>query len=431
MDRIVQIPREMSSVIPVFNGDEKLLNLFIQKCEYVIRTCRVDGNPDQDLYVYHVITSRLTGKAATLISERQDISTWTELKLALEQHFGDPRSEECIAIELETLKITNSESYLDFCNRIQHVKSTLIAKVNLIADENLKRSKAIIYDNLAMNVFLYNLPEDLLRIVRLKGCSSLKSALSIVLEEVNFLHQYNSRNKMLKSNLFQPRPQPMVNNPFTPNPNTMGLKQFFNPQPQFKFGLQPNNNTQQQFKFGITPSKQHKIPQQQNQPQFGYKPQPNPQFGYRPQVNQQFGYRPQLNNQQFGYRPQLNQQQFGYRPQLNQPQQFGYRPQLNNQQFGYKPPTHQPTDVTMRTLPQRPQGFKLNELYYLDEPEISEYQEYPEYFPQDQYDFEQPNYSEYPETCDDQEYEHPAIEQNEPINECENFPIPASLQDKT
>lgn len=69
-------------------------------------------------------------------------------------------SEECIAIELETLKINSGESYLDFRNRIQHTRSTLIAKVNVIDD------------NMALNVFLYNLPEDLLRIVRLKGAIS-------------------------------------------------------------------------------------------------------------------------------------------------------------------------------------------------------------------------------------------------------------------
>lgn len=124
MEGIIPIPKEISCVIPQFDGDQKLLSLFVSKCEYVIARFRGHENPAQDLYVYHTITSKLRGKAAVLISERRDIETWTQLKEALTQHFGDPRSEECIAIELENLKINNGESHTDFCGRIQHVKST-------------------------------------------------------------------------------------------------------------------------------------------------------------------------------------------------------------------------------------------------------------------------------------------------------------------
>lgn len=363
MFNISQIPREIANVIPKFDGDEKLLNLFIRKCEYVIRLCRVDDSREQDLYIFHVVTSRLCGKAAALISERQDLDTWDSLKTALEQHFGDPRSEECIAIELETLKINNGESYLDFCNRIQHIKSTLIAKVNLIQDDSLRKSKVIIYDNMSMNVFLYNLPEDLLRIVRLKGCDSLEKALSIVLEEVNFMFQYSSRNKMLKQQNTQctaPRPQPFNNFQFS-DKNVIKPHFISNTQPQYKFGIPQNvatmsNQPQQQnkFKFGIPASKQIKLPQTQ-------------QFGYRPQNQTHFGYRPPLNQNQFGYKPNLNQPQFGYRPQLNQNNpQFGYKPQ----QFGYRPPQvlqprNGPTDVSMRTA--KPLGIRMNELYNLND----------------------------------------------------------------
>lgn len=391
MENIKQIPRDLANVIPKFDGDEKLLNLFIRKCDYFISICRIEGNTDQDLYVYHLITSRLTGRAAALISERQDLGTWPDLKQAFEQHFGDPRSEECIAIELETLKINNGESYLDFCNRIQHVKSTLIAKVNLIDDVHLRRSKITIYDHMSMNVFLYNLPEELLRIVRLKGSDSLEKALSIVLEEVNFLYQYNSKNKMLRSqNQLQPKVQTINQNPFI---DKLGMKPFFtpNPQPQqgFKFGVPQNSagtsnahQPQTNFKFGIPPGKPFNTPVSQPH-QMGYRPQIPQQLGYRAQFNpgqQQFGYKPSFNQSppQFGYRPQLNQnqQQFGYRPQLNQgPQQFGYRPPFaHGQQFGYRPPQRLApqisTDVSMRTAPQtKPQGFRMNELYNLNEPE--------------------------------------------------------------
>lgn len=102
------------------------------------------------------------------------------------QHFGDPRSEECVAIELETLKIKQSESYLQFCSRIQDIRAILISKVNQNSSTTLREAKTIIYNNTSLNVFMYNLPEHMVRIVRIKNPTSLEDALKYVLEEVNF-----------------------------------------------------------------------------------------------------------------------------------------------------------------------------------------------------------------------------------------------------
>ncbi|CAG5032380.1 unnamed protein product [Parnassius apollo] len=84
---------------------------------------------------------------------------------------------------------------------------------------------------------------------------------------------------------------------------------------------------QPRLKFGIPPSKQIKLPTQQPQ-QFGIKPQPP-------------------------------QQPTGYKPQLGVTPQFGYRPNFNqvHQHTGYRPPPHL----------QKPQGFRMNELYALNE----------------------------------------------------------------
>lgn len=313
------------------------------------------------MYVFHVVSSKLIGKAAHLISERPDIESWAELKSVLTQHFGDPRSEECIAIQLETLKINSNESYLDFCNRIQQVKSTLFAKVNQITDDHIRRSKITIYDNMALNVFLYNLPEDLIRIVRLKGTNTLEDALSIVLEEVNFKFQYESRNRMLRPLVHKQSPQPSAINS-NPYIEKFGLKPFLTTSPQqnqgFRFGIpnqirphvqhQPNFGNQN-FKFGIPTSNQIR-------PQFG-QPNNQPKF-IIPQVPQ-------------GYRPSFGQGQQPFRPPVNPPNQF---------KFGI-PPTHQNnqkfnTDVTMRTaLPTRNQAHH-NELQVYSPCQTDDYSYY-------------------------------------------------------
>lgn len=356
---VAPIPKEIVDLIPLYNGDKRQLNLYLRKCQYVVD--RFKGNTEQNLYVFNVLTSRLKEDAAALLSEREDIVTWSAFKDLLIQHFGDPRSEACINIELESLKINSSESFLDFCNRIQNVRSLLMSKVNTIDDVELKRAKSVIYNNTALNVFLYNLPENMVRIVRLKSPTTLEAALSIVLEEVNFLDQYNMRNRIHSNNQISgSSSKSSITQP-------VGYKPF-----QSKFNLNNPQNTQNKIPQTLGQGQPFK-PVFEYRPQLGLQPQqfgyrPAQQSGYRPPV--QFGYRPPL---QFGYRPP---QQFGYRP----PQPFGYRPPLQlgyklPQQLGYKPPQpgsnlpqvlkpqNQDSDVSMRTAqPKQQQGFNLNEL---------------------------------------------------------------------
>lgn len=365
------IPKEISQLIPLFKGDKRQLNLYLRKCQYVIDRFGCKDNEEQNLYVYNVLTSRLAEDAAALLSERDDVVSWSALKELLIQHFGDPRSEACINIELESLKIKSDESYLDFCNRIQSVRSLLMSKVNTIESEDLKRAKLIIYNNTALNVFLYNLPENMVRVVRLKAPATLEAALSVVLEEVNFLEQYNMRNR-IHGQIAGSGPRPSI----TQQTGSKAFSHENGTPPKFNFGIPQNSQQikmpqmqmqgqgqpQNAFRppaFGYRPQFGLQPPQQTGLQQFGYKPPQ--QFGYRPPQQlgykppQQFGYTPP---QPFGYRPT---QQFGYRP----PQQFGYKPP---QQAGYRPPYVQPpqlqtSDVSMKTaVPKPQQGFKLNEL---------------------------------------------------------------------
>lgn len=368
MTTIRIIPSEMLKLIPLFGGDKRKLNLFLRKSEYIINKYRGHGE-DQDEYVMHSITSRLIDEAANLVSEREDIQTWGQLRELLIQHFGDPRSEQCIAIELETIKIKNNENYLEFCNRIQAIRSVLISKVNQLPDEEIKRSKKTIYNHTSLNVFLYNLPENLVRVVRLKMPDTLERALEIVLEEVDFHEQFTQRSKM-GLNFNKPQAQSLPSAPFR-----FGATQST---PTPALGFRPGQFTPPRYNFGIPNNYQQGVPQFKNQgfrfngpQQFGYKPQLTPQGGMRPQ---QFGtqmqpYRTSQQPQQFGMRPQP----LGYRPQFNQPQ-FGYRPP---QAFA-KPISNENTDVSMRTAaPAKPQqqGFRLNEI------ELDENQFYEQYYP--------------------------------------------------
>lgn len=361
------IPSEMLKLVPRFGGDKRQLNLFLRKCEYIITAYQ--GNAQQNQYVMHCITSRLVDEAAALLSEREDIETWQQFKELLIQHFGDPRSEECVAIELENLKIKPSESYNDFCNRIQSVRSVLISKVNQLTSAEIKQAKNTIYNHASLNVFLYNLPENLIRSVRLKSPDTLEKALEYVLEEVNFYEQYTLKNKLHRHTIAH--------------------------QPSFKFGNQAISNItspSQPTNFKpMLPIQSHKfkygIPAQARPPQFTQKPNGHqPQIGYKfnNHQQQQFGYKPQL-GQQFGTQQRyMSPSQFNSRPQ----QQFGYRPNFNQGQSAYRPlqqQNKQPynTDISMRTAPQmksqnnmQPQGFNLNELELTNSGYYDNYESY-------------------------------------------------------
>lgn len=356
MNQIQLIPEEIQSIIPRFDGDEKLLNLFISKCEYVIRSFRGEDNQAQQTYLYHCITSRLIGKAAVLVSERENIHTWEELKEIFIQHFGDPRSEACISIELDNLKIKQGESYIEFCYRIQNVRSSLISKVNILPDEGIKAAKYIIYNNAALNVFLYNLPEDMIKFVRLNKCTTLETALSVVMEEVNFQTRYNAKNKV-KSNF---------NNNNQGNQNQLPKHTFTAPL-QHKFGNQTNNQTfKPAFKSNFEPNNNNFPNRFNNQPQ-GFKP--NLQQPFRPNVNRPFNGPPQ----QFP-RTVNNYKQSGFF-KANPNQQFRFGINNNNQQ------SKQNADVSMRTVrnnmlndqEQPDYDYEQDAYEYIDESNIEEY----------------------------------------------------------
>lgn len=194
------IPNEILKLIPMFDGDKRTLNLYLKKGDYVVTNFAGDiNNQTQQQYVLHALTSRLSGKAAALVSENEHIAKWPELKNLMLQHFGDTRTEDCILMELESVTLKPNESFLELCNRIQLIRSNLFAKINEASDITIKNSRMQIYNHSALNVFLYNLPKGLMRIVRLKKPSTLEDALQIVLEEVNFNDQYKTRNNTHKS----------------------------------------------------------------------------------------------------------------------------------------------------------------------------------------------------------------------------------------
>lgn len=345
MEGITRVPEEFVKIIPVFNGDSSLLALFIKKTEYILR--KFQGNENQMEYLYHLITSRLTGKAAILIGERDSIDSWDELKQLLTTHFGDPRPEKCLKLELEGLTKNRDESYVDFCHRIQQVRSVLFSKISeTIHDEVARQSRRDIYNNTALETFLCSLPMHLVRLVHLRQVDTLEGALGIVMEEQNFENVYNSRNKhrlngqgfQFNNNSNPPRQHFSQNFPSTSAPNNS-----FNPSNQFqfrnprRFNNYSNNNQSNNFSHN------------------------NNFNNYSDTNNQPNNFT--RNNQQSNYNSTNNTSyQSGSRTMPMQNQQYGVNAPrfLQNNQSPRDMPSSSNTDVTMRTANSRRINFTDN-----------------------------------------------------------------------
>lgn len=123
-------------------------------------------------------------------------------------------------MELDSLKKDRNESYLDFCHRVQHLRSILFSKINeTVNNPEIRQAKQAIYNNTSLNVFLFNLPAYLVRLVRLRNVTTLEDALKTVLEEQNFQTVYDSKN-------------PRSNQNFRPNFNNYNSFQNRNPRPR-------------------------------------------------------------------------------------------------------------------------------------------------------------------------------------------------------
>lgn len=340
MEGINRIPQELVNIIPVFNGDTRTLPLFIKKCEYILSTFR--GGAVQNEYLFHVITSRLSGEAASLVGERDSIDSWDELKKLLNQHFGDPRTEDCLAMELESCKINKGESYLDLCHRIQHMRSILFAKIaETITDDSLRKAKQVIYNNRAMNVFLFNLPPFLVRLVRLRNVSTLEDALKIVLEEQNFQAVYSARtNDYRNSNRYN--------------------------KPNFSESNSTKNNSQHVSSAPAPNNASSSLPTTNNSHHIKNIRQHNNQNNFNRRINHEHNDSPssQLS------RPQISLTQQNQQPTARAPRTSSFAEQA------IPPGSNSNTDVTMRTASSRRVNYINNDSY--NEPNLNnEFQEHP------------------------------------------------------
>lgn len=240
-------------VIPNFNSDPHTLEVFLEHCDYLIKTYKNSANPDHPLNVFltRAIIGKLTGNALMLVGSRPEIRDWIELKNLLRLSFGDNRNLDCLVQEMMVMTPFKNESFLALGQRIQKARSSSASKLismNLdVAERNFLIKN---YDGLSLKTFIRGLSGRIQDMVRLRIPDNLELAISYVLEEENLMLNQKQisffHTPKIQAN-FRPQSQQsyMSKNYASPNysatNNLFSTRQNFIPQQRQSFPSQPIN----------------------------------------------------------------------------------------------------------------------------------------------------------------------------------------------
>ncbi|XP_056642615.1 uncharacterized protein LOC130449004 [Diorhabda sublineata] len=106
-----------NNIVPTYNGDSKDLAYFLRQSEKYIDLLKTDNNNLFNSLLLEQVKSKFSGPARDIIINRS-FDNWPDLKIALVTRFGDPRSEEILAYDLNTSIQSHPQSFSEFHDEI-------------------------------------------------------------------------------------------------------------------------------------------------------------------------------------------------------------------------------------------------------------------------------------------------------------------------
>lgn len=192
---------ELFSLIPEYDGDQILLNSFINSCDTAFDLA--EGTQAVLLTVH--IKNKLRGRASQLINSR-NLKTWEEIKLLLNTHFGDSRDLNSLIHDLNRLKQGNNENPLSFIHRINSHNAKLhscISSQNLTPEQ--KQSQCVMIDNMCLDTLLTGLDNKIGSIVRASNPNNLVDAAIRIKRECQL--NYLEASRFSKNSTQVPKPK--------------------------------------------------------------------------------------------------------------------------------------------------------------------------------------------------------------------------------
>lgn len=200
----LQLLRLHLDVIPNYDGNPHTMNIFLEACQNLVDTF---GSADVILnnFLVRAILGKLTGRAMILIGSRIELKTWDEIKISIKESFGDQRNLDCLVQDLIALRPQKNETPYNFGMRCQDARSLITSKLNCCTyTEPERKIRQSNYDELALKTFIRGLPPFIQNNVRLRDPDKLEKAMSLVIEEENFLYTNQRQNTLNMHSNFKP-----------------------------------------------------------------------------------------------------------------------------------------------------------------------------------------------------------------------------------
>lgn len=223
--------RDHIDSVPVFNGDQKTVGIFISAAQATIDRLKKPQDEVYNATLFQAIRNKLVGPAQAIIATNPQI-TWEQIKEEIRRRFGDQRSENTLTTELLTLTQHRNEKPLEFGERCKDIRDLILSKIAAVETPAILGYKTIMFNDIALQTFLKGTNPELSRILRCKSPRTLEEALRMTIEEENYLYVRNHftvTNNSVHKNTPRPmarptqiiRNQPTFTQPMTyPNFNT-------------------------------------------------------------------------------------------------------------------------------------------------------------------------------------------------------------------
>lgn len=248
-----------AKLLPTFDGNSDHLEHFINSIDDFYNSFCQNTTEIQKKYVFYTIKSKLVGDAHNLLYCRPDLTTWTSLKTALRQKFGDPISFFVLLHQLNYFNKERNENLMDFVIRLKQFMQRINAKIQSEeADENVRRAFRNQAEKSAIITLISNSPDVVKNQLLTTKPETLDQALSSISEynliesQINLRIQLNRQNTQ-KHNIPGTSNHSQVNPRFNTNPRNGLTNQRFPTTafPSQPIPVQPRSNIQHRFPTNI------------------------------------------------------------------------------------------------------------------------------------------------------------------------------------
>lgn len=176
-------PLKYLGTLPEFNGDNRELQNFIKLIDRVHHILQTYDELSQGLFS-DLIKNKLKGKAREIIDINFQATSWTDIKLVLQNNFGDRLScdELFDSLRATTFKTTSLEFFEEIKNKLRRLNSKTLLILGQGQDQGTLNSVAQNNSRTALNVFKSKIPEPMKTILTCRNPGTLEEAMNILFE---------------------------------------------------------------------------------------------------------------------------------------------------------------------------------------------------------------------------------------------------------